>query len=67
MANYKKNKGEKLRCRACGIAFEYNRGRSADDALTAHIRLNRDCNRYYNEEARAAYSRRKKNGFAQDT
>ena len=67
MANYNKNKGEKLRCRACGISFEYNRGRSADKALTAHIGLNRDCNRYYNEEAIAASLRRKKNGFTQDT
>ena len=58
MANYRKNTGDRLRCNACGSACEYCRGRTAVKVLTMHIGLNKQCNRYYNEEAVAAAKRR---------
>ncbi len=39
-----------MRCKACGILFEYSRGRPASEFLALHIRLDKQCNRYYNEE-----------------
>ncbi len=66
MANYSKGKGEKLRCKACGIAFEYNRGVPAKKSLAMHVGMNKNCNRYYNEEAIAA-SRRRKHGPKKNT
>ena len=46
----KKAKQDQLRCKACGILFEYSRGRPASEFLALHIRLDKQCNRYYNEE-----------------
>ena len=54
----KKNTGDRLRCRACGVAFEYHRGRPASESLALHIRLNKHCNKYYNEEAVNKHNRR---------
>ena len=51
MANYRKKKGKKARCLACGITFEYNRGRSAQEALDMHKRLNQICKQDYNQRA----------------
>ena len=48
---YGNHTGDRLRCRACGVAFEYHRGREASESLALHIRLNKHCNKYYNEEA----------------
>ncbi len=55
--HYRKNTGDRLRCKACGVTFEYHRGRPASDSLMLHIRLNKQCNKYYNEEAVDEYKR----------
>jgi len=55
--HYRKKAGDRLRCKACGVAFEYHRGRSARESLDLHIRLNKDCNRYYNRETADEHKR----------
>ena len=55
--HYRKKSGDRLRCKACGVAFEYHRGREASESLALHIRLNKDCNKYYNEEAADEHQR----------